>query len=154
MSKLETLSLKELIDTAVELSQVYLEGKNIEFQIENSEDVLILADSDKLIAVIINLVKNASEAFSLEGDALKNGKYIKIRTDSDENSAIIYVSNNADGIENSEKIFNEGFSTKQNGSGLGLWICKKSIEEMAGELELSRSTEDYTEFTIRLGFGG
>lgn len=154
VSKLETLSLKELIDTAVELSQVYLEGKNIEFQIENSEDVLILADSDKLIAVIINLVKNASEAFSLEGDALKNGKYIKIRTDRDENSAIIYVSNNADGIENPEKIFNEGFSTKQNGSGLGLWICKKSIEEMAGELELSRSTEDYTEFTIRLGFGG
>ena len=154
VSKLEILSLKELIDTAVELSQVYLEGKNIEFQIENNEDLLILADSDKLIAVIINLVKNASEAFSLEGDALKNGKYIKIRTDRDENSAIIYVSNNADGIENPEKIFNEGFSTKQTGSGLGLWICKKSIEEMGGELELSRSTEDYTEFTITLGLGG
>ena len=152
--KLEILSLKELIDTAVELSQVYLDGKNIEFQIENSEDVQILADSDKLIAVIINLVKNASEAFSIEEDALKNGKYIKIRTDRDENSAIIYVSNNADGIENPEKIFNEGFSTKQTGSGLGLWICKKSIEEMAGELELSRSTEDYTEFTITLGLGG
>lgn len=154
VSKLEILSLKELIDTAVELSQVYLDGKNIEFQIENSEDVQILADSDKLIAVIINLVKNASEAFSIEEDALKNGKYIKIRTDRDENSAIIYVSNNADGIENPEKIFNEGFSTKQTGSGLGLWICKKSIEEMVGELELSRSTEDYTEFTITLGLGG
>ena len=154
VSKLEILSLKELIYTAVELSQVYLDGKNIEFQIENSEDVQILADWDKLIAVIINLVKNASEAFSIEEDALKNGKYIKIRTDRDENSAIIYVSNNADGIENPEKIFNEGFSTKQTGSGLGLWICKKSIEEMAGELELSRSTEDYTEFTITLGLGG
>jgi len=154
VSKLEILSLKELIDTAVELSQVYLDGKNIEFQIENSEDVQILADSDKLIAVIINLVKNASEAFNLEEDALKNGKYIKIKTDRDENSAIIYVSNNADGIKNPEKIFNEGFSTKQTGSGLGLWICKKSIEEMAGELELSRSTEDYTEFTITLGLGG
>ena len=30
-------------------------------------------------------------------------------------------------------------------------LCKKSIEEMGGELSLSRSTEDYTEFTIQLG---
>ena len=64
------------------------------------------------------------------------------------------VSNNAPGIAEPEKIFYEGFTTKSTGSGLGLWICKKSIEEMMGELELSRSTEDYTEFTIKLGLGG
>ncbi len=153
-NNLVSLSLKEIVETAVELSQVYLDGKNIEFQIENKEVIQIIADSDKLIAVLINLVKNASEAFGLEEDALKNDRYIKIKTDKDENSAIIYVSNNADGIKEPEKIFNEGFSTKSSGNGLGLWICKKSLEEMAGELELSRSTEDYTEFTIRLGIGG
>ena len=63
------------------------------------------------------------------------------------------VSNNAKGIENPDKIFNEGFTTKSSGSGLGLWNCKKSIEEQNGELELTRSTEDYTEFTIKLGKG-
>ncbi len=72
----------------------------------------------------------------------------------EENYIQILVSNNAPGIENHEKIFNEGFTTKSTGSGLGLWICKKSIEEQMGELELSRSTEDYTEFTIRIGKGG
>ena len=155
VSNLEVLSLKEIIDTAVELSQVYLDGKNIEFQIENQEDISIMADADKLVAVLINLVKNASEAFITdEENTLKNGKYIKIKTEKDENSALIYISNNADGIKESEKIFNEGFTTKNTGTGLGLWICKKSIEEQMGELELSRSTEDYTEFTIRLGLGG
>ena len=78
-------------------------------------------------------------------------KYIKIKTEQDENSAIILVSNNAPGILEPEKIFNEGFTTKSSGSGLGLWICKKNVEEQLGELELSRSTEDYTEFTIQLG---
>ena len=155
VSNLEVLSLKEIIDTAVELSQVYLDGKNIEFQIENQEDISIMADADKLVAVLINLVKNASEAFITdEENTLKNGKYIKIKTEKDENSAIICVSNNAEGIKEPERIFNEGFTTKSSGTGLGLWICKKSIEEQMGELELSRSTEDYTEFTIRIGIGG
>ena len=152
-SDLKNISLKEVIDTAVELSQVYLEGKNIEFQIENNDEFDVIGDEEKLVAVIINLVKNASEAFPPEEqeDVPKNGKYIKIKTEKDENSALVMVSNNATGISDPEKIFNEGFTTKSTGSGLGLWICKKSIEEQMGELELSRSTEDYTEFTIRLG---
>ena len=153
-SELNSISLKETIDTAVELSQVYLENKNIELQIENNIDINIFADSDKVIAVIINLVKNASEAFGIDEDALKNDKYIKIKTEQDENTAKICVSNNAQGIKDPEKIFNEGFTTKSTGNGLGLWICKKFVEEQIGELELSRSTEDYTEFTIKLGIGG
>ena len=150
-SEVKQASLKEIIENAVELSQVYLDGKNIEFQIENESGIDVMADSEKLIAVIINLVKNASEAFIIEDDALKNGKYIKIKTEKDDSCAKIYISNNAQGISEPEKIFNEGFTTKTNGTGLGLWICKKSVEEMQGELELSRSTEDYTEFTIKLG---
>ena len=115
-----------------------------------------MADKEKLVAVLINLIKNAAEAFaSVEGenseDFLENGKYIKIKTEKDENSVQIMVSNNAPGVKEPEKIFNSGFTTKSTGSGLGLWICKKSIEEQMGELELTRSSDDYTEFTIRLG---
>ena len=152
---MQTISLKEVIQASVELAGVYLLDKNIELQVENDEDAKINADYEKLIAVIINLVKNASEAFSFDEseEKVQNGKYIKIKTDVMEDCVSIMVSNNAVGISEPEKIFNEGFSTKSNGSGLGLWICKTSIEEQAGELELTRSSEDYTEFTIRLGRG-
>ena len=155
-SKLEEISLNDVINTSVELSQVYLENKNINLEIESSKNSLIIADYDKLVAVIINLVKNASEAFLVEEseNTLENDKYIKIKTEINENTAIIFISNNAPGISEPEKIFNEGFSTKSTGSGLGLWICKKSIEEQMGELELSRYSEDYTEFSIKLGVGG
>ena len=154
--ELKPVCLKELIDTAVELSRVYLEGKGIEFKVENSEEIKILADADKLTAVIINLVKNASEAFPIEDESVADKekvtpKYIEIRTEKADDFAQIFVSNNAPGIAEPDRIFNEGFTTKSTGSGLGLWICKKSIEEQLGQLELSRSSEDYTEFAIHIG---
>lgn len=151
-SELKLINLSELTENATELSEVYLLDKEIELQVEKSDDIFVIADFDKLVGVIINLVKNASEAF-LEDDVQENGKYIKIKLEKVDDEALISVSNNAKGIINPEKIFNEGFTTKSSGSGLGLWICKKSIEEMNGELTLSRSTEDYTEFTIKLEGG-
>lgn len=149
-SEIQNVDLAEVVETAVELSKVYLLDKNIDLQIEKEDSAIALADVEKLTAVIINLVKNASEAFE---EVHENGKYIKIKVDKTENYSAVLVSNNAKGIENPDKIFNEGFTTKSSGSGLGLWICKKSIEEQNGELELTRSTEDYTEFTIKLGKG-
>ncbi|MCM1003016.1 MAG: HAMP domain-containing histidine kinase [Candidatus Gastranaerophilales bacterium] len=146
-TELKPVSMREVIEETAMLAGVYLEGKNIELQLEIS-DISAMADSEKLLAVLINLVKNASEAFGLDEE--KNDKYIKIKTEKDEDFVNILVSNNAQGITEPEKIFNEGFTTKSSGSGLGLWICKKSIEEQFGSIELSRSTEDYTEFTIRL----
>jgi len=153
-SDLKPILLDEIIENTLELSKVYTEGKNISFEIENTPNINVMADSEKLTAVLINLVKNAVEAFNtteIIKNYPENGKYIKIKAEKEDDFAVIMVSNNAPGIQEPEKIFNEGFTTKSTGSGLGLWICKKFIEEQLGQLELSRSSEDYTEFTIRLG---
>ena len=152
-AELHSVSLKEVVDDAVELAKVYLEGRDIELQVENAADIVVVADEERLVAVIINLLKNAAEAFPVEEleDDVQNGKYIRIATDLESNNATLTISNNAPGIKEPDRIFNEGFTTKSTGSGLGLWICKKSIEEQLGSIELSRSTEDYTEFTVRLG---
>ncbi|MCQ2743225.1 MAG: HAMP domain-containing histidine kinase [bacterium] len=152
-AELKPYLLQEIVNETIELGKVYLEEQNIDLQVENTSDIKVLADSEKLIAVLINLIKNASEAFHTDvynENTPKNGKYIKIKTEKDNDFVVIMVSNNAPEIKEPEKIFNQGFSTKSNGTGLGLWICKKSIEEQLGQIELSRSGEDYTEFTIRL----
>ncbi|MBQ4115688.1 HAMP domain-containing histidine kinase [bacterium] len=149
---LDSVDLQQIVNSAFELSKVYALSKGIDFQLENPESVMVLADSEKLTAVIINLVKNATEAFQevVDGDnnSIGNGKYIKVLVEKSEDKAMICVSNNAKGIENPDKIFDEGFSTKTHGSGLGLWICKKYIEEQSAEISLARSSEDYTEFVI------
>lgn len=149
---IKTYKLKELISNAVDLSKVYYECKNVDCIVENEKDLKIPVDENKFMAVIINLVKNASEAFEkTEGEnALKNGKYIKISTDEDDDFALIKVSNNAGEIKEPSKIFKEGYTTKEKGSGLGLMISKRNMEEMYGKLILEHTGEDYTEFLIKI----
>ena len=151
VNNLKPHSLKALISTAENLTKVYFECKNIRYIVENSVDEMILADEDKFIAALINLVKNAVEAFGIEEENLKNGKYIKIKTEKSGDFALIRVSNNAGEINNPEKIFEAGFTTKSGGSGLGLMICKKSLEEQLGQLNLEHTGNDYTEFVIKIG---
>ena len=141
--------IKELIKNAVDLTKVYFEGKDIECIVENDVDIKIPVDENKFTAVVINLIKNAIEAF--DTDETGNGKYIKLETEEDGSFAVIKISNNAGKIEKPENVFKEGFTTKTTGSGLGLVICKKSIEEMYGKLELGENTEEKVEFVIKIG---
>ncbi len=142
--------LKELISNAVDLTKVYFECKDIEYIVENDTDLKIPVDENKFLAALINLVKNAAEAFEEKGNVLE-GKYIKLKTESDGDFAVLRISNNAGKIENPKEIFEEGYTTKSSGSGLGLVICKKSIESMYGKLYLEHTGDDYTEFVIKIG---
>ena len=144
-------NLKSIIDNAVDLTKVYFECKNIEYKVENDLDKEILVDENKFIAVLVNLVKNAVEAFGIEDEKAENGKYVKITVEENDGSALIKVRNNAERITQPDMIFEEGFTTKKTGSGLGLSICKKTIEEQAGLLKLAHSGDDYTEFVITMG---
>lgn len=104
-----------------------------------------MADENKLLAVLINLVKNAVESIEEKGD-------IVVSTQIEEENAKIIVSNNGKPITKDlqEKIFQEGFTTKASGSGLGLVICKKTLEEQFAQLKLRKSDEESTEFEIVL----
>ena len=155
-TSIKQLKLKDLISSAKDLTKVYFEGKNVEYIVENNIDIKIPVDENKFVAAIINLVKNASEAFYKEGNELEmvsNGEkpYVKIKTEEKDDFALIRISNNAGKIENPENIFKEGYTTKSSGSGLGLIISKKSIEEVYGKLELEKNTDDEVEFVIKIG---
>ena len=134
-------------------SLVSLNGKTV--YVENNTDIKIPVDENKFMAAVINLVKNASEAFNRtdnEAEVVSNGEkpYVKLITEEDGDFAVIRVLNNAGKIEEPENIFKEGYTTKSTGSGLGLMICKKSVEEMYGKLELVKNTEDEVEFAVKI----
>ena len=153
---IKPVKLKDLIESARDLTKVYFEGKNVEYTVENNVDIKIPVDENKFTAAIINLVKNASEAFNKEGNGLEmvsNGEkpYVKVKTEEIDDFAVIRISNNAGKIEAPENIFKEGYTTKSTGSGLGLMICKKSIEEVYGKLELEKNTDEEVEFVIKIG---
>ena len=150
--------LKELINTATDLTKVYFENKNVEYIVENDLNIKIPVDENKFIAAIVNLAKNASEAFNInenlemetDGENSLTNKYIKIKTEEENDFAVIRISNNAGKIQEPEKIFTTGYTTKSAGSGLGLMICKKSIEEMFGKLELEQNDDNCVEFVIKI----
>ena len=146
-------SLKDIIHIAEDLTKVYPECKNIEYIVENNTDAKVLVDIDRFLSVIINLVKNASEAFQIdeENKMSESGKYIKIKTEKDGDFVLIKISNNGGKILNSEQIFEEGYTTKSNGSGIGLWSSKRAVEEQFGALKLGHNGDDYVEFIIQFG---
>ncbi|MDE6138110.1 MAG: ATP-binding protein, partial [Candidatus Gastranaerophilales bacterium] len=65
---------------------------------------------------------------------------------------IIKISNNGKPIpkEKQNDIFTQGFTTKRNGCGLGLAICKKYLQDQNAELELTKSSKTQTTFEIRI----
>lgn len=148
--QIKPCSIKDIVSVAEDLTKVYFECKNIEYIVDNKLNLKIMADENALVSVLVNLVKNAVEAFNTE-EVLENGKYIKIKVEKRGEFVAIRVINNASKIENPDLIFEKGVTTKATGSGLGLSICKKSIEEQMGQIKLDHSNDKDTEFLIKFG---
>ena len=137
--------IKLVLEEALNLSKVYGIQKNINITSEIKTSTHVLIDKTKFIATIINLIKNACEAFKDEPK-----KNIFVNAVQEKNVIKISVSNNAEPINNPDKIFTEGYTTKSTGNGLGLAICKSNIEKMNGKLKLLTSDLTSTVFEITL----
>lgn len=118
--------------------------------IRNYEANLIIANPLKIYQVFINLISNSLDAFEKVSDERK--KIINITIDHDQNfNLLIKVYDNGCGIEkeNLAQIFDNSFSTKDSGAGIGLYNTRKIIENhLGGSLIVESVVNDYTVFTI------
>lgn len=139
------LNIKDVLIQSINLSTVYISDKNIEIKTELNKDANVFIDENKFLACIINIIKNATEAIREKGE-------INISLDTDLEFVYIKISNNGDAIskEKQKEIFNEGFTTKSTGSGLGLFICAKNLKAQNATLKLNQSNTQITEFEIVL----
>lgn len=142
-AELKEYDLKDLVETAIDLAKIYANGKDIDFESEISQTTNILVDENKFLAVLINIIKNAVESINEKGK-------ITIKTKIKDENVKIKISNTGSPIpkEIQEHIFEERYTTKATGSGLGLVICKKTLEEQFAKLKLKKSDEESTEFEI------
>jgi PAS domain S-box-containing protein len=147
----QTIMVSELIHRSQEFLSYMFKVDSIEFSVESIEDVSLNLHINEVVQVLINIIKNARDAM-IEKE-IKNRKII-VRHYTKENFAIIEIQDNAGGIKNElkTKIFEPYFSTKQskNGTGLGLYMSKKIIQQYCkGHIEVDNK-DDGAVFTIQL----
>jgi signal transduction histidine kinase len=111
------------------------------------ENPKVRLNSGKFGQVLINLIRNAAHA------TLENNGEIKISVSSNGDNALINVQDNGCGIpeDHVSRIWEPFFTTKGNeGTGLGLDICKRIIEEHHGTITCTSQVNIGTTFTISL----
>lgn len=137
--------VNDLVEESINLGKVYIQDKQIQINSNLKENVQIYVDENKFLGCLINLIKNAIEAIETKGE-------ITISTEISNEKCIIKISNNGKPISLSaqKELFNEGFTTKKTGSGLGLYICKNNLEQQDAQLSLTKSTAQKTEFEIQI----
>ena len=115
----------------------------------------VTMDPHSLHSVLVNLVSNAVDACRDDPDTMKN-KCVTIRTRREAGGLLRFeVVDNGMGmsLEVQEKLFTSFFSTKGHlGTGLGLMVTRKMIEEDQGSIEVDSTPGEGTTVTVRLPF--
>jgi signal transduction histidine kinase len=112
------------------------------------EDLTLTADKNMIEQVVINLFKNAIQAF----DEQTTNRVIELKASLNEKSRpVISVKDNGTGIdpEAMEKIFIPFFTTKKTGSGIGLSLSRQIMRQHQGTLTVKSTVGKGTEFFMR-----
>jgi len=144
--ELREKNINPLIEELDELVRAELEGAHIRLLLELDEKLPpALIDERYMKQVLLNLIKNAQAA-------MPNGGLLTIATQTSDNEIRISVCDTGTGIsaENLKKIFDPYFTTKDNGTGLGLTLVFKIIREHQGEISVESREGEGTNFEIIL----
>ncbi|MBF0593134.1 MAG: hypothetical protein HQL02_13705 [Nitrospirae bacterium] len=173
--KKDTIPLLRLFEETVAFLKRQL-STEVRIVIEIDEDVTIYADKQRIQQAFLNLIKNAAESITTDGEG-KNGNaqdgdiYITARRSSEEERCLrrdgtcvfsgsvvdIGIKDTGTGIADNvlPRIFDPFFTTKDvgKGSGLGLFIVHEIIEEHGGCIRVDSQPQRGTTFKIRLQAG-
>lgn len=148
--EIEEIPIKQTIVDIVESLQSMKEARGIVFDIDIKEQQSFYTDSLRFNNIMENLISNAIKHHKKNA----TGRYIKISGHSDKEKLQLTISDNGIGIapEYHQKIFDMFFrlSGKTDGSGIGLYIVKDTIEKLDGFIEITSELDNGTNFTITL----
>ncbi len=138
--------INKILSETIEMLKYHKVGKGSQIVTEFENNLpLTFAVGDQLKQIFLNLGLNALEA-------MPNGGTFKIVTKQEEGYVRITFSDTGRGIPNSDlsKIFQPFYTTKESGSGLGLFIVNHLIEAHGGKIDVKSVIGEGTEFIITL----
>jgi nitrogen fixation/metabolism regulation signal transduction histidine kinase len=145
--QLTDVNLSQLIENNLMAASTFCGFSRIELEKSIPDDILIKTDEKLLSQVITNLLKNACEA--LIPDNVENPKII-IKLSKTNNVAKVEITNNGPNIpaEKREQIFVPFYTTKEEGSGVGLSLSKQIMLKMDGDVLLNSAKDNLTTFAV------
>jgi len=144
--RLETVQLNHVVDNTLELLRPQCQSEGVELVRRLARDLPpVRIDPRQFVQAIENLVLNALQASG-------RGGTVTVATTCEDDAVVLSVSDNGPGIpeELQEKIFNVFFTTRQGGTGLGLNIVSRIVEEHHFRLDLHSEVGKGTTFKIIL----
>ncbi len=149
ISEFKEFDMNELIEEVVYIMQEKASKANVIIETKLSNVPRINADRAKLKRVLINLVQNAIEASP-------SGGKIVVRSFSEADRLVVSVFNTGEPLSDKElkKIFIPFYTTKTQGTGLGLPICKKIVEDEHGGRIWAEPKPNGMEFSFELPLKG
>jgi len=133
--KVEFNLISDCLNKTLVILENRLHKTKVQIEIDCKNEIVIFGYPGEISQVILNILNNSFDAFEDRG--IKDGKII-ISTRIENNKKIFSISDNAGGIDPSiqSKIFDPYFTTKNKGTGIGLYMSKMIIEKsMYGSLE-------------------
>ena len=140
------LTINELLKSTIALTSPELEKVGVDFKVDIEGNFSVFADPSLMEQVLINLIKNASEARSKENPC------VELRAYQTNERCVIEVEDNGMGIEAEalSKIFIPFFTTKKAGSGIGLSLSRQIVQMHGGEITVESELNKGTTFRIVL----
>lgn len=146
--ELTPLSLNGVIEEAVQFLRHELEAHDVSLTLDLEAGLpLVLADRTQVQQLIVNLAINAMQA--LAGCAERR---IIVRSESGDGSVLLFVEDTGPGLkrEHLPLLFESFFSTKREGMGIGLSICRSIVEALGGAISAENRSEGGARFKVAL----
>jgi signal transduction histidine kinase len=147
----DVLRVQDLLENVRRLLRAQIEEQNLDVAVSvEPPDLTVTADPNLLDQLLINLTLNALQAVEDAPDA--NPGRIALRARIDRRSRpVIQVRDNGPGIPHDvqEKIFVPFFTTKEDGSGIGLSLSRQIMRLHGGTISVRSTPGEGTEFTLR-----
>jgi len=155
-SRLSITSMRSLLSTLEPVVRLRVEPRNTTFTVtQPASDIFVLVDTDQMRQLLSNLLNNSLEAIQIarwesNKDALVG--HIELAVTASESEVVLSWSDDGCGIpeEARRKLFSPFFTTKSNGSGLGLFISRKLVESHGGLIQALSTSAIGATFRISL----